>query len=119
MEFWRFLNEVTLVPALILARGRRLISRLPTVNRWMEFLLAGTRRLKRRCFTQAAPLNELPGISKFRGTAVSVRNAKEASRRSEAAECASLGTRLLGLAVRVRLGELNVVKRIESFGRSG
>ena len=51
MEFRRFLNELILVPAQILMRGRRLIFRLLAVNRWTRLLLEGTHRLKRRCFT--------------------------------------------------------------------
>ena len=51
MEFRRFLNELILVPAQILMRGRRLIFRLLAVNRWTRLLLKGTHQLKRRCFT--------------------------------------------------------------------
>ena len=49
MKFRRFLNEVILLPAQILRRGRRLIFRLLAINRWVPLLLDGTRALKRLC----------------------------------------------------------------------
>lgn len=50
MEFRRFLDEVMLIPTLILKSGRRLIYRLLWVNSWTELLLDGTKflRCKRR-----------------------------------------------------------------------
>jgi hypothetical protein len=50
MEFRRFLQEIVLLPAQILATGRRLIFRLLAINRWTALLLEGTARLKRFCF---------------------------------------------------------------------
>lgn len=50
MEFRRFLDQVMLVPALIIRTGRRLVFRLLEVNRWTSLLLEGTHRLKKRRF---------------------------------------------------------------------
>ncbi|MFQ5473975.1 MAG: transposase [Dehalococcoidia bacterium] len=50
MEFRRFLDEIVLLPAQILTRGRRLVFRLLAINRWTRLLLEGTPRLKHHQF---------------------------------------------------------------------
>lgn len=46
MEFRRFLNELILIPAQILVRGRRLVYRLLAVNHWVPLVTKAPCRLK-------------------------------------------------------------------------
>lgn len=48
MKFRRFLDDVILIPTLIVHRGRRLIYRLLWVNKWTRMLLGGTKYLRCR-----------------------------------------------------------------------